>query len=258
MVTKEQIAARIESLEREHKAVKTQVEVYKLSNNASYGKFGSQYSPLFSPQLLTQVTLTGQLALLLLIERLEAAGAKVVSANTDGVTVLHREHIDPQINGWQAETGFGLERVDYQAVYSRDVNNYVAIKTDGSVKGKGIFTTPGLMKNPQKPIITRAVMSCLADGVPITDTVTGCEDLTEFLTVRTVRGGAVWRWDEVGKVVRWYRGVTGEPIYYLNGNLVPSSDNAAVVQDLPDRIPDDLDHQWYINEAKELLEVVGA
>jgi hypothetical protein len=82
--------------------------------------------------------------------------------------------------------------------------------------------------------------------------------LTQFLTVRTVKGGAVWKWDEVGKVVRWYRGVTGEPIYYLNGNLVPSSDNAVVVQDLPDRIPDDLDHQWYINEAKELLEVVGA
>ena len=50
--------------------------------NGTFGKLGNMFSIIYSPDLLFQVTLTGQLTLLLLIERLELAGVRVVSANT--------------------------------------------------------------------------------------------------------------------------------------------------------------------------------
>jgi hypothetical protein len=232
-------------------------EVYKLVLNGSFGKFGSQYSPLFSPQLLTQVTMTGQLALLLLIHRLEAVGARVVSANTDGVTVLHRENVESVIHGWQAETGFNLERVDYKALHSRDVNNYVAIKTDGSVKGKGLFTTAGLTKNPDFQICAHAVRERLANGTSVWKTISECKDVRQFLRVRTVKGGAIWDWDRVGKVVRWYRSIGGDTIHYENGNMVADSEHAVVLQDLPDVFPGDVDLDWYFRRASDLLHEVG-
>ena len=59
--------------------------------NGTFGKLGNMFSIIYSPDLLFQVTLTGQLTLLLLIERLELAGVRVVSANTDGIVIkCHR------------------------------------------------------------------------------------------------------------------------------------------------------------------------
>ena len=43
-----------------------------------------------------------------------------------------------------------METGEYQAIYSRDINNYFAVKADGSVKRKGEYSTAGLVekKNP--------------------------------------------------------------------------------------------------------------
>ena len=239
---------------------KVVADSYKIVLNGSFGKFGSQYSPLFSPKLLTQVTLTGQLALLMLIERLEDQGIAVRSANTDGIVIYcrrDREHdAKAIISDWEKETGFQMERSDYVALYSRDVNNYVAVK-EPDVKGKGIFAAPGLMKNPQNPVIAHSVVEFLSKGTPIEQTIEGCEDLLQFLTVRTVRGGGLWRGREVGKVVRWYRACGGDTITYAtNGNKVPSSGSAVVVQDLIE-FPDDVDYDWYVSQAHTLLDAVG-
>jgi DNA polymerase elongation subunit (family B) len=57
----------------------------KIAANGVFGKLGSPWSILYAPHLMVAVTLTGQLALLMLIERAERMGISVVSANTDGV-----------------------------------------------------------------------------------------------------------------------------------------------------------------------------
>ena len=51
----------------------------KIVINGSFGKLGSKWSTLYSPDLMLQVTLTGQLSLLMLIERLTLAGVPVRS-----------------------------------------------------------------------------------------------------------------------------------------------------------------------------------
>ena len=55
--------------------------------NGTFGKTGSPYSVLFAPEMMIQTTITGQLALLMLIEHLETASISVISANTDGIVI---------------------------------------------------------------------------------------------------------------------------------------------------------------------------
>ncbi|MFK5284394.1 hypothetical protein ACI3PL_32920, partial [Lacticaseibacillus paracasei] len=71
------------------------------------------------------------------------------------------------------------------------VNNYIAIKTNGEVKTKGVFATTGLMKSPAGSICGEAAIRQLADGTPIATTIRECNDIRKFVNLRTVKGGAV-------------------------------------------------------------------
>lgn len=244
---------------------KTTADALKIAVNGSFGKLGSKYSALYSPDLMIQTTITGQLALLMLIERVSAAGGEVVSANTDGVVVYCNADMENAVEAaafsWMLDTEYALERTDYRLMASRDVNNYVAVKVGGGTKGKGAFASPTLMKNPDAQIIYVAVAQYAEHGAPIEKTIKCCEDLRKFITVRRVNGGAVWRGRKLGKAVRWYRSRTVPEHEYIryasNGNKVPRSDAAMPVMELPEPVPCDIDYDWYLAEAEKLLWEVG-
>jgi len=236
-------------------------ESLKIVINGSFGKLGSKWSALYSPDLMMQVTLTGQLSLLMLIEELQTWGLSVVSANTDGfVTMVNKDKLgefQELCEAWESNTGFQLEETRYKALYSRDVNNYLAILEDMSHKGKGIFAQSGLMKNPQGEIIMDAVVDYLKYDTPLEHTIKTCDDVTKFLTVRTVAGGAVWRDDYLGKVVRWYYSTDGDSIHYKkNGNKVAKSDGAKPHMELG-IFPKDIDYDVYVEEALGVLADLG-
>lgn len=230
----------------------------KITINGSFGKFGSHHSFLFSPTLLTQVTITGQLALLMLIQQLEDAGISVVSGNTDGIVVKHRrdriEEVDQIVSDWCDTTHFEMEETRYDALYSRDVNNYFAVKGT-EIKGKGIFAAPGLMKNPANRIVYEAITNNALYHEPVEGHIRNCQDITKFLTVRTVKGGAVKDDVLLGKVVRWYYStdVDGTINYKSNNNKVARSDNGRPLMDLPEQLPTDIDYDWYINETRKIM-----
>lgn len=266
METAEQIKARIEELEAELYYHKVQSDTLKISINGSFGKLGSKYSALYAPELLIQTTITGQLALLMLIERMEAIGIRVASANTDGIVcVLSKEReskLEEVAFDWMMDTSYELERVDYKVVASRDVNSYVAVKTSGDIKGKGCFAPPSLAKNPDLPIVYQAVAKQIAEGVPVEKTIRDCKDIRQFVTVRRVQGGAEWRGEYLGKAVRFYYSTEvadDECIHYAkNSNRVPKSAGAKPLMELPDEFPSDVNYQTYIVEAEKLLAEVGA
>ena len=242
----------------------TKAEALKIVVNSSFGKFGSKYSSMHSPKLLLQTTVTGQLYLLMLIEMIHLnTPCKVVSANTDGITVFsanaqqHKQMLKvAQV--WEKRTQLGLEPVEYRAVHSVDVNNYFAIKADGSVKGKGTFAPPSLSKNPVFPIVTNAVVDLLKDGVALDETIRGCTDVTQFSTLRKVKGGALYRDDNVGSTIRWYHSTQGSPILYVsNRNRVPNASKARLINQLPSKLPTDIDYDEYIMRADELVAAVG-
>lgn len=235
-------------------------DALKITINGSFGKFGSKWSRLYSPPLLIQTTITGQLCLLMLIEALEEAGIPVVSANTDGVVMAcptsRLNALGAAVADWESKTGFDTEETRYAALHSRDVNNYVAIKTDGSVKLKGAYAKPGLMKNPTNEVCIDAVLAFLKDYTPLEETILACTDITKFVTVRQVNGGALDQQQRFfGKAVRWYygRGIVGPIRYKKNGYTVARSEGARVIMDLPTIFPDDIDYDWYVTEAKSIL-----
>lgn len=242
---------------------KAEADSLKITVNGSFGKLASKYSALYSPDLLIQVTVTGQLALLMLIERLELRGFTVVSANTDGIVIKYRKdrraEFEAIVAQWEAETRFETEETRYRAIYSRDVNNYIAVKHDGKVKLKGAYADAGLSKNPVNQICVDAVIKLLTDGVPIVTTVSECRDIRRFVNVRTVDGGAVKDGEYLGKSIRWYyaQGEKGEIIAAKTGNRVPKSIGARPMLEMPKEFPSDVDFEWYVREAERILKDIG-
>jgi DNA polymerase elongation subunit (family B) len=110
---------------------KVTADSLKLTINGSFGKFGSKYSNLYAPDLLIQVTLSGQLSLLMLIEMIELAGIPVLSGNTDGIVILcpqlDYERLNHTISMWENITKFETEETRYKAIFISSVNNYIAI-----------------------------------------------------------------------------------------------------------------------------------
>lgn len=194
-------------------------ESLKIVINGSFGKFGSKYSILYAPNFLIQTTITGQLSILMLIEMLEYAGIHVVSANTDGIVIKcprNGIHImDAVVAEWERMTQYKTEETRYLALYSRDVNNYIAVKQtfddvnkvwiekpDG-IKSKGAYANPWgdsknlamrLHKNPTTTVCVEAVEKLLIEGVPLDHTILNERDIRKFVTVRSVKGGAVKVW----------------------------------------------------------------
>lgn len=246
-------------------------ESLKIVLNGSFGKFGSPYSVLYSPNLMVQTTITGQLAILMLIEALELRGIPVISGNTDGIVskVAHdkRDLFNAVVFDWECQTSFNTEETEYRALYSRDVNNYIAIKPDGKVKLKGAFTAAGpglpaamgLKKNPTAEICTEAVVALLTKGTPLEETVAACTDIRKFVAIKRVTGGGEKDGEYLGKAVRWYYGYgeTGPITYVTNGNTVPKTEGAVPCMELPDELPDNIDYEWYVREATAMLDDVG-
>jgi hypothetical protein len=245
----------------------------KITINGTFGKLGSKWSIMYSPQLLFQVTITGQLSLLMLIERLEAAGIEVVSANTDGIVTKVPTHLEEKAveiaSCWEKEAGFKTEQTEYIALYSRDVNSYIAVKPNGKTKNKGAYGNPWqaenwdvwcLVKNPATTICIEAAQAYLIDDIPLMATIRASIDLRKFVSVRTVKGGAVADGSYLGKSIRWYYSTNPakQMVYAQSGNLVPKSTGAKPIMTLPDSFPADVDFAWYEAEAHRILQELGA
>lgn len=250
---------------------KVEADSLKITINGTFGKLGSKWSFLYAPNLLFQVTITGQLSLLMLIEQLESNGIHVISANTDGIVfkVAHscKELADAIIKQWELATGFETEESEYHALYSRDINNYIAVKINGETKNKGTFANPWaqnnsifrLHKNPTTIICIEAVEQYLINQTPLLDTIVACTDIWKFVSIRTVKGGAIKDGVYLGKAIRWYYGAAseGEIIYASSGNAVAKTQGAVPLMTLPLTLPADIDYAWYENECLEILKNFG-
>ncbi len=256
---------------------KTIADSLKITINGSFGKLGNKYSTLYAPQLMLQVTITGQLVLLMLIEMLDSVGIDVISGNTDGIVSKYNKNRHNEVRAivaeWERITNFKTEETRYSAVYSRDVNTYIAVKEDGGdnearflderlgCKTKGAFSERGsalnsiLSKNPETLICIDAVLEFIKNGKPLEKTVKECRDIRRFVAVKNVKGGGEKNGTYLGKVVRWYypKGEAGCISYVLSGNKVGKTDGARPLMDLPEEFPNDINYDWYIAEAKEML-----
>jgi len=250
-------------------------ENLKIAVNGTFGKTGSPYSILYAPDVMVQILLGGQLYLLMKIERLEQAGIPVISANTDGCLMYCPRDMEQimlnVVKEWEETTGFETEETRYKAVYARDVNAYMAIKEDNTIKGKNVYYDPWranasarelywrFQKNPTCQICVEAIEQLLLNNVPLDQTITKCSDITRFVAIKNVTGGAHWDGNYLGKVVRWYYGKEAKgTINYINSNrIVADTEGAVPLMDLPNEFPSDVDFDYYVQRAKGLLTDTG-
>jgi hypothetical protein len=244
---------------------KTTDATLKISLNGTFGKLASRYSVLYSPDLMLAVTLTGQFTLLMLIEWLELAGATTLSANTDGIAIRHSRQseatIQKVVSRFSEVSRFVFEFTPYRALAMKDVNNYIAVKPDRSLKMKGIYAPLSLRKNPTAQVCADAVGAWLAHGTSFEATIRDTP-FCDFISARNVTGGGQQCGEYLGRVVRWYQSNDPalEPIRYAsNGNKVPKTDGARACMTMLDKVthPADLDYAWYRLEAVKIAAALG-
>mgnify|MGYP000975491021 CR=1 FL=1 len=175
-----------------------------------------------------------------------------------------REAIADQVTDWwQSVTSLGLDTKNYLSLHSRDVNNYISLQFDGSVKRKGVFGESGVLNNkhPDCDICADAVVAFLRSGRPLQDTIYECQDIRKFVRVRGAKGGARLASSDVnlGRAVRWYykRNSTDWIVDCGSGNKVAGSDGAQPVMQLPATLPADIDYLHYVKIAEDMLNDIG-
>jgi hypothetical protein len=107
--------------------------VYKIVLNSTFGLSKDINSFLYDVLFFLQITVNGQLSLLMLFEDIidNIPGATPILQNTDGLeTKIPVEYLEKYYEickNWEELTKLELEHELYQKIIVRDVNNYIAI-----------------------------------------------------------------------------------------------------------------------------------
>lgn len=169
----------------------------------------------------------------MLAEKLTQLGCRIVQANTDGLFVLLKKDVYSKVNkvcrDWEQLTKLTLEEERFKAMYQYAINDYFAIAEDDSVKEKGMFiTTVKLGKGLTPKIIPKAVINFFKNGVPVEETIKGCQDIRDFLM--SEKTGKQWHVEynnkEQQRTNRFYASTNGaylwkwKPTGYKEGEIV--------------------------------------
>lgn len=222
----------------------------KLILNSATGRLQDAKSRLYNPQAYIQITLTGQLYLLMIANMCHDAGIPFYSLNTDGITLLdNAEHSSRAIFDRMTElTGFTFDDTVYEKYYARDVNNYFAVKEHG-IKGKGIF---GFGRSMTRQCNNLAVNYMIKRKV--TDNIEPEESIREiplcdFLDTANS--------NSTNELFRFYRSVSSfDCIRNKAGRKIPCSDHCrALPLDAEDfsGLKNDIDYEWYKEKAGLML-----
>lgn len=260
-----------------------------VANAGIFGKMGSEKSFLCDKKAMYQVTINGQLFLLMLIEKLELAGIHVISANTDGiVTIVPREleqTADDICHWWEKHLGLELEFTYYTKYVTEGVNSYLTVKRGGSSKFKGRMNPKmfleDLSKGYNSPIVAKCVTEYFINGTPVMETLRNAKSILDFCRTQNVNhkyrlefthvvDGKI-RTDVVQRNTRFYISSTGGTLMKVesmgwnehNEEQVKKSSLCAGQRVSICNIVDDTDiselnvnYLYYYNEAMAIIEPI--
>jgi hypothetical protein len=174
---------------------KNMSEVKKLQlNGGSYGKTNSEFSWQYDPRITMAITITCQLELMMLAEKLLEADFKLILKNTDGQEWLisrDKEQLFYDIcNQWEIDTlnsEYGrLEYGEYKQLIIGSVNDYIGEDLKGNLKRKGSFMiyedikANNWHKDSSGMIISLALQEYYINNIPVEDTINNCNNIFEF------------------------------------------------------------------------------
>lgn len=172
----------------------------KLVINGTYGASKDKFNALYDPRQANMVCVNGQLMLIDLMHKLvRDTGAEIIQSNTDGVLIrmpdgfdggpdAFYDRVDDVAYGWEHRTGMGLEFDEFTRVYQKDVNNYVLVAADGSMKTKGAYVKKLGPLDYDLAVVNKALVEFMVHGVPVEDTIAADNDLIDYQRVVKVSG----------------------------------------------------------------------
>lgn len=255
----------------------------KLVINGTFGASKDKFNALYDPRQANMVCVNGQLMLIDLMHKLvRDAGAEIIQSNTDGVLIrmpdgfdggpdAFYDRVDDVAYEWEHRTGMGLEFDEFTSVYQKDVNNYVLVAADGSMKTKGAYVKKLGPLDYDLAVVNKALVEYMVHGVPVEDTIAADDDLIDYQRVVKVSGKYKYgvhgherltdRCFRVFASTREPDGMVGrvkagkaKPEKFGNTSEHSFIDNGDVHGK---KCPDYLDKGWYIQLAKTRLAQFG-
>ena len=257
--------------------------------NGVYGAGKDRNNPSYDPLMANLTCIFGQMFILDLIDKLEPY-CRLLQTNTDGIFVLcENEEMKNKVIEITNQVGKRLkmefEIDEYTKLIQKDVNNYIAVKKNGELECKGAMVKFNKPIDNDLPILNDAVRNYLAYDIPVEQTINECEEYIKFQKVIKLSA----KYKEI-----WYgNGVSGKDskITSINGELLKGkvhrvfaskqqSDGSIYKlkiekgvksyeqfantpthlfidnEDIHDKsIPEYLDKEYYINEAKKRIDM---
>ena len=258
----------------------------KLLLNSAFGKGGDEYSFLYDKLFQMAITVNGQLILSMLCEQLSKVdGVKIVMANTDGLELIVPKNKKREVYNTCVSienlTQLQLEYSVYDKLFTRDINNYLGIDTDGKIKTKGAFEIDvELHKNRSQRIVQIAVMRYFVYNVPVEETIKnhlsvgnygkienqGIYDFcigkkiqsNQHYTLEKEDGELIKTVDD--KVIRFYVSSNGDYLRknYSDGRkeITVGGSKIKMFMDYYDSKNYEIDYEYYINQTFKIIHSV--
>lgn len=258
---------------------KKEREPYKRQCNIFYGAEGDSTNALYDPLHRNLVCVFGQLFILDLIEKIEDI-VYLFNSNTDGIFFKVKKkdvgELNRRIAIWEERTKLKMEYAEYTKFTSKDVNNYLAVKTNGEIHAKGAYVKDLNDLDYDLPIVNEALRNYLIFGTPVEITIGACMDMRKFQKIVKLSDKYKWveheneygnkRYDNKsyrvfasnrkgdGRILKCDGvrnpakfGNTSDRCFIVNDNIEGQSTNG---------FPQ-LDREWYVTLAKERLRQFG-
>lgn len=171
---------------------------FKYAINGLSGNLQSQYSWTYDPELVVKLRINCQLMILMLIEKFDLLGAKIVQSNTDGILIKIKKSLLPEIekakDEWCKLTKLSMSKEEFERFYQYDVNNYIGVKKGFKetknpelIKKKGFFVDEtNLGKGMSPKIIAKSLINYFVYNISPEETLKEDKDIRDYLTYQRV------------------------------------------------------------------------
>ena len=173
-------------------------DAFKYAINGLSGNLQSQYSWTYDPELVVKLRINCQLMILMLIEKFDLLGAKIVQSNTDGILIKIKKSFLPEIekakDEWCKLTKLSMSKEEFERFYQYDVNNYIGVKKGFTetkdpelIKKKGFFVNEiNLGKGMSPKVIAKSLINYFVYNISPEETLKEDKDIKDYLTYQRV------------------------------------------------------------------------
>ncbi|MDU7471639.1 MAG: hypothetical protein E7K92_27615, partial [Serratia marcescens] len=195
---------------------------------------------------------------------------QLIQSNTDGLLLKLKTPDDfdklKSICGeWEERTGLTLEYDLFKEVWQKDVNNYIMIEPDGKIKSKGAYVKQLTKLDNDLPIINKALIAYMVEGVPIRKTIRAGTKLIDYQMVTKISNkyqyflhGDKKLNEKVIRVFATHEDLPSVTKKHVDGTIAKVSNAPEKAHIINDNIEDVdkpawIDHRYYIDLANRRL-----